>query len=241
MGICLTADRGVLTTYAAVLFNERGEQLRTIPLAGVPSRCRMSPDGKTAADTIFLTGHSYSSMDFTTQTRLLDTATGAVIADLEDFAVTRDGAPFHAKDFNFWGVTFTPDSRGFYCTLSSDRKHYLVRGDMKTRTASVVHENVECPSVSPDGTRVAYKKRFAAGHRLQWQLHVLDLASSTETPLSERRSVDDQLEWLDNENVLYAVPSAESSAGADIWRADAGGQGMPGLFLPLAYSPAVIR
>lgn len=34
-----------------------------------------------------------------------------------------------------------------------------MRGDVTARTLTTVHRNVECPSLSPDGTRVAYKKR----------------------------------------------------------------------------------
>jgi hypothetical protein len=240
-GICLTADRGVFTTYTARLFDVNFQDRFTIPLKGVPSRCRMSPNGKVAVFTVFLTGHSYTSMDFTTQTILLETGSGAVIANLEDFAVTRDGQPFRAADFNYWGVTFTPDSKNFFCTLSSNRKHYLVKGDIASRTASVIHENVECPSLSPDGARVAYKKRFVIDNRLVWQLHILDVASGKEEALAERRSVDDQLEWLDENHVLYALPESETGTGTTVWQVSADGKKPPGVFLSKAYSPAVVR
>ena len=243
-GICLTADRGVFTTYAAQLFDSTFQTRFTLPLHGGPSRTRVSPDGTLAGFTVFLSGHGYDSLDFSTETLLVDFATGSVVASLEtDFRVTRDGQPFQATDFNFWGVTFTPDSKHFYCTLSSSHLHYLIRGDIATRTAEVVHENVECPSVSPDGTRVAYKKRFIIDNRLLWQLHVLDLATQTETPLAEKRSVDDQIEWLDNEQVLYAVSDNPEGASAttNVWKADAAGKKAPELFLPRAYSPAVVR
>ena len=242
-GICLTANRGVLTTYAATIFDSMQTPLSTMPLGGEPSRCRMSRDGRLAAFTVFVSGHSYSSLDFSTETLLVDAASGATIANVEAFAVTRNGQPFRAKDFNFWGVSFTPDSKRFYCTLSTNRMQYLVEGDIATRTASVVHDNVECPSVSPDGLRVAYKKRLVVDRRVVWQLHVLDLAGMRDTPLRETRSVDDQLEWLDNDHVLYAVSEnpAGSSASTDVWVADAGGMTPPQLFLAKAYSPAVVR
>jgi hypothetical protein len=242
-GICLTADRGVFTSYAAHLFDASFVRRQTIPLNGVPSRCRMSPDGRLAAFTVFLSGHGYASLDFSTETLLADAETGAVLANLEEFAVSRDGQPFRAADFNFWGVTFAPDSRRFYCTLSSDRRHYLVEGDAIARTARVIHENVECPSVSPDGTRIAYKKRVLEEGRVGWELHVLDLATRQDTALSETRSVDDQLEWLDNARVLYALSASPSgvSASTDVWEADAAGRTPPRLFLPNAYSPAVVR
>jgi hypothetical protein len=242
-GICLTADRGVFTTYAAQLFDTKLKPLFTIPLNGGPSRSRVSRDGAIAACTVFVSGHGYDSVDFSTQTLLFETATGNLRGSLEDFSVTRDGQPFRAADFNFWGVTFTPDSRHFYCTLSSNRAHYLVEGDIAGRTAKVVHDNAECPSVSPDGTRVAYKKRFIIEDRLVWQLHVLDLATMKETALAEKRSVDDQIEWLDNAHVLYAVSDNPegSSATTNVWKGDADGKTAPEMFIAKAYSPAVVR
>jgi hypothetical protein len=241
-GICLAADRGVFTTYAARLFDANTFQiLSEFPLNGVPSRSRVSADGRLAALTVFVSGHGYDSLDFSTQTLLVDVAQGKVIADLEGFAVTRDGQRFVNKDFNFWGVTFTPDAAHFYATLSTNRQHFLVKGNIASRSAVVVHANVECPSLSPDGTRVAYKKRLMEGNRVVWQLHVLDLKTRRETRLGERRSIDDQLEWLDNDHVLYAVPGSATgpSASTDIWKIGADGVGTPTLFLAKAYSPSV--
>jgi len=242
-GICLSTEPPMYTTYAAQLFDAKFQPQFKIPLQGGPSRTRVSPDGKLAGVTVFVTGHGYASVDFTTQTLLIDTATGKALADLETFRITRDGQPFQSKDFNFWGVTFTSDSKRFYCTLSSNRKHYLVLCDVAGRTGKVLHENVECPSVSPDGKHVAYKKRSTANNRVEWQLHVLDLASMQETPLAEKRSVDDQLEWLDNNQVLYSVSDnpGGSSPTTNVWRVDIGGTNAPELFLAKAYSPAVVR
>jgi hypothetical protein len=196
-----------------------------------------------AAITVFLTGHSYDSVDFTTQTLLVDAMTGQVLANLEDFAVTRDGQPISAIDFNFWGVTFSPDSKRFYSTLSTNRQHYLVEADIAKRTARVIHQNVECPSLSPSGALIAYKKRLSTPGRIEWQLHILDLATMKETPLAERRSVDDQIEWLNDATVLYALPesSAVSSAVTDVWRADVDGKSAPEMLLRMAYSPTAVR
>jgi hypothetical protein len=244
VGICLVARRGVVTHYLGQLFDARTFAVRSeFPLQGTPSRNRVSTDGRLAAYTVFLTGHGYSSLDFSTQTVILDAQTGKPITDLEhDFTVTRDGATVKAQDFNFWGVTFA-DTSTFYATLSTGGKHYLVRGNLAARTMTMIHENVECPSVSPDGRRIAYKKRLNEGGRVLWQLQVLDLASNEETALAERRSIDDQLEWLDNSHVLYSVPSdsQDMGGGTDVWVADAQGRGKPRLFIASAYSPAVVR
>jgi hypothetical protein len=243
-GICLSADRGVFTTYAATLFDAKTFEKRgTFALKGIPSRTRVSVDGSLAGLTVFASGHGYSTLDFSTQTLLIDFATGSVLADLEDFKVTQDGAVIENPDFNFWGVTFTPDAKNFFATLSTGGKHFLIRGNIAARTAVVIHENVECPSLSPDARRVAYKKRLMDGNRVFWQLHVLELATGRETALSERRSIDDQLEWLDNRNVLYSVPSADdsSSPSTDVWRVAVDARTAPRLFLRNAYSPATAR
>lgn len=242
-GICLAAKWGAVPTYYARIFDAEFQTTASFPLKGTPSRTRVSPDGKLAGLTVFLSGHSYATVDFTTETLLIDLASGESLGSVEDYQFTRDGLPFRAADFNLWGVSFTPDSRAFYCTLSSNRKHYLVRCDIASRTGTVVHENVECPSVSPDGLRVAYKKRLNVDGRLFWQLHVLDLATKSETPLAEKRSVDDQLEWLDEATVLYAVSDNPegSSATTNVWKADATGETPAEIFLRKAYSPGVVR
>jgi hypothetical protein len=240
-GICLAANRGLVTSYAAKLFDAKTFKIiAEIPLNGVPSRCRMSSGGKLAALTVFISGHSYASVNFTTQTLLIEVETGRIIADLEQFSVSRNGQPFSNKDFNFWGVTFTPDARNFYATLSTNQQHFLVKGDIANRSATVVYENVECPSLSPNASRIAYKKRFIADGRIFWQLHILDLKTYQETPLSEKRSVDDQLEWLDNDHVLYSLPenATGGSASTNIWMAAANGGSAPKIFLKKAYSPS---
>jgi hypothetical protein len=242
-GMCLAASRGVVTTYAAKIFNAATyEVITSVPLAGVPSRTRVSADGRLAAATVFVTGHGYDAVDFSTQTLLIDTSNGNVIADLESFRAIENGAPISSADFNFWGVTFTPDGKHFFATLSTGGRHLLVRGDIAERYVEVLHENVECPSLSPDGTRVAYKRRLVENGRISWELYVLDLATGSETPLAERRSVDDQLEWLDDHHVLYSVPSeGNATPTTNVWVTATDGSGKPELFLPSAYSPAVIR
>lgn len=243
-GICLSTDRGVITTYAALLFDPATYQIQTrIPLPGIPSRTRLSADGRMAAYTVFISGHSYSSVDFSTQTMLIDAEAGKPIANLEEFVVTRDGQAFKNADFNFWGVTFTRDGSEFFATLSTQGQHYLVRGTVATRKATVVRDNVECPSLSPDGTRVAYKKRMSPTGQPVWRLHVFDLATRRDIELPEDRSVDDQLEWLDDATLVYATPDSQSGSTAttDIWRVAADGKSKPTLFISKGYSPAAVH
>jgi Tol biopolymer transport system component len=106
----------------------------------------------------------------------------------------------------------------------------------------VVRDGVECPSLSPDGTRLVYKSRSLEGGRLIWRLRVVDLASGRETELAETRSVDDQAEWLDDSRVLYGLTRATAGSGSsDVWAARADGTGTPELFIADAFSPSVVR
>ena len=71
-GVCLTARRGVVTTYQAIIFNSSFQPLHAIPLGGTPSRVRVSPDGRMAAVTVFVSGHAYAATGFSTRTSILD-------------------------------------------------------------------------------------------------------------------------------------------------------------------------
>ena len=105
-------------------------------LTGILSRARVSPDGRYGAATTFITGHSYLDNGYSTLTELIDMQSGKRIVDLEKFKVTRDGEPFKAIDFNFWGVTFARDSNRFYATLGTAGKTYLLEGDLQARRAA---------------------------------------------------------------------------------------------------------
>jgi WD40-like Beta Propeller Repeat len=247
-GLCLEAKRGVFTTFQAHIFDRDLHILRTLPLTGIPSRARLSPDGNRAAFTVFVSGHSYAGADFSTRTSIVDAVSGKMLAeDLESFLVLKNGAPFKAQDFNFWGVTFSRDSNRFYATLGSGGQFYLIEGDVNRREARIVHAGVECPSLSPDNRRIAFKRRVGAGERLArfaWRLYVLDLATLAETALpGETRNVDDQVEWLDNDQIVYALPDdvPHATAATNTWALASDGTGAPRLVQPLAFSPAVVR
>ena len=239
-GVCLTSDRGVFTTYSAVLFDGQMRPGVRLPLNGIPSRARVSPSGHLAAMTVFLAGQSYAALSFSTQTTILDTVRGEVlIPDLETLSVSRDGAPFRSPDFNFWGVTFAHDENRFFATLWSRGKAYLIEGDLANRTARVIYNDVECPSLSPDNTRIAFKRRRGSSGA-DWHIYILDLKTLTERASGEVRSVDDQMEWLDNEHVLYALSRSENGSGAstDIWVVPVAPGGTPHQLLRGAFSPA---
>ena len=242
-GVCLTTDR-FYTTHAIMVFDGAFEPLHRLPLHGVPSRVRLAPNGRLAAVTVFVSGHSYLDEGFSTETSVVDTYSGERrVADLEEFRVHRDGSPFRAVDFNFWGVTFAADSDRFYATLGTGGTVYLVEGRVSTRRVDVVLEGVECPSLSPDQSRIVFKRRLPLATGFGWRLHVMDLRSRAVMPLAEPRSVDDQAEWLDDSTILYAIPdpSAPTPMVTDVWRVPADGSGTPELLLEGASSPAVLR
>ncbi len=233
-GICLVPIHGLVTTYKAVTFDSNFQPVHEIDLNGAPTRARVSPDGRYGVATVFVFGHSYADANFSTQTILVDMDSGASLGDLETFTTMRDGEVIQSEDFNFWGVTFSADdSNLFFATLRTAGKTYLVRGDVEDRTMEVLRENVECPSLSPDGTRIGFKK-LTDGLIGQWRLHVLDLETMTETALAETRNIDDQVEWLDDRTVLYGD-------GEHIWSVPADGGGTPATLITDGLSPAVVR
>jgi len=222
-------------------FDDRFVAGRTLKQAGLTSRARMSADGRLAASTVFETGNGYNAPGFSTNTLITTVATGASV-DLEQFAVSMDGQRLRADDVNFWGVTFAADGNRFYATLGTNGHAYLVEGDPAARTARVLADGVECPSLSPDGTRVAYKKPLPGDQR-RWRLHVLDLRTMADTTLADPRSVDDQVEWLDSSRIAYGVQDEGPPATLDVnlWTVPADGTGAPTMFLAHATSPAVAR
>lgn len=232
-GICIARGTGFASGYAVQLFDSRFRVRKSIPVQGIPSRARVSPDGRYGAVTMFVTGHAYATPGtFSTQTTLIDMRAGTKIADLEQFAVTDGSKRITAVDVNFWGVTFARDPDTFYATLATGGKTYLLRGSVRARQATVLHENVECPSLSPDGKRIVFKYRTRSAER-PWRLTVLDLSTMHETPLAEPRSVDDQAEWLDDGHILYGLDGA-------VWEVPADGTGHPQRYLSAAGSPAVV-
>lgn len=236
-GICLRREIHMFNAQTIATLVDADFQLRfTIRTDGIPSRARISSDGRYAAFTVFLTGHSYSDAQLSTATLLVNVERGTTIANLEEFQVLQDGKVTKSPDFNYWGVTFQRDSNFFYATLRTGGINYLVHGDIKSRTMNVVYKGVECPSLSPDGKRVAFKKLIS---RNNWRLTVLDLATLQETPLAETMSVDDQAEWLDDHHVLYAI--VDGAAWMSIKVVPSDGSGQPQIFAKGATSPAVVR
>jgi hypothetical protein len=244
--VCLAVEQRPSIGHRAYVLQDldhHPEVVRALDLPGLPSRVRVSGDGRLAAYTVFVAGDSYLSAGFSTRTRLLDLETGRELGDLEQRHVTKGQSRFQAVDQNFWGITFAPDASRFFATLGTGGKLFLVMGEPASRGLVVLDEGIECPSLSPDGTRIAFKHTRAGSAPPHWQPAVLELSTRRVTLLPEARSVDDQIEWLDDDHVLYGLrgPQAIQPRRADIWRLSADGRGAPALLLADAESPAVLR
>jgi hypothetical protein len=238
--ICLSSDRGFITTYGAHILDNNLHETQSLPFIGVPSRARLSLDGAYAATTSFTSSDSYASLSFSTRTYVTAVG-GQTLGNLEDFTLIHDGRSIAPVDRNFWGVTFASDDDTFYATVRWSGHTWLVRGSLSQRRMVTLHEDAECPSLSPDGTQIVFKQRgdLPLG---KWRLVDYDIASGTVTPLSETRSVDDQVEWLDETHVLYALARSGAQRSIDdVWSVPISGSGKPKLLIPEASSPAVVH
>ncbi|MEW2524977.1 TolB-like translocation protein [Streptomyces sp. NPDC047071] len=218
--ICVRTRPGPLSAQSAQVRvytgGARGPEV-TLPVWGAPSRARVSPSGQLVTWTVFRTGDSYAVPGrFSTTAGIYDLRDGHHYGSLEDFEPFVDGERYREQDVNFWGVTFAADDRTFYATMASQGRTWLMRGDLVRRTLTAVRRNVECPSLSPDGRRIAYKKRTKDG---RWRLHVLRLGGGAaargsgggpgvreDVALAETAHVDDQPAWLDDATLAYARP-----------------------------------
>lgn len=235
-GICLALQPGVLPPITDVVVVGRDMSVvykKSLP--GTPSRARVSPDGKIVYWTVFVTGDSYAVTGFSTRAGLYDLEKKQLIKSIEEMAMYVDGRRYHSSDINYWGITFAGDGNRFYATMSSKGKTHLVEADYQDFNGKAMLENVECPALSPDEKRIAFKQRNPDG---TWRLAVVDLATRKIVRTAETGNVDDQPLWRDNSTLLYGLTG--SDGGSDIWSVPADGSGAPVLVVPDAASPAVL-
>ncbi|RDI22290.1 hypothetical protein [Lentzea flaviverrucosa] len=234
--VCLKLS-GPGPTYSAEV-SRGGKPVKTVPLPGIPSRAKVSQSGNVVSWTSFVTGDSYSVPGgFSTRTGFYDLRTGETAESLEHFAATVEGVLHAASDVNYWGLTVASDDKTFYATLASGGFTWLVKGDLVTKSVTTLRRDAECPSLSPDGTKVAYKKRI--GRLGPWDLAVLDLATDTEKRLPGTAGIDDQATWLTpGELAFAAVPKDAKLPAVHVVPAD--GAHDARVLIPDATSPSPV-
>ena len=237
--VCLAARRGVVTTYSARVLTANMKPVQPLPLTGIPSRARLSADAKYASTTTFVAGDSYAGASFSTRTTITKVG-DRTVGDLESFSLLHDGRRIAPPDRNFWGVTFAPDDNSFYATVAWSGHTWLAKGDLAKKTITTIRQDAECPSLSPDGKHIVYKRRGSLPPG-QWRLVGYDIASGRVTPLTETRSVDDQVAWLDDSHVMYGLPRAAQRAVDDVWTVPIAGPAKPRMLIAQAWSPALVR
>ncbi|MET0789667.1 MAG: hypothetical protein ABWY33_10530 [Cellulomonas sp.] len=238
---CLINHPGVAASYEGVALDSDWQQVASNDLPGIPSRTRMSPDGTLVATTVFVAGHSYMSTGFSTATEVHEFGGSERWSNLEDFQLVIDGREVNPVDRNVWGVTFVDDET-FYATAATGGRTWLVEGDLVDRTLTSITSNAECPALSPDEDRVAFKVDVQPGRAVVWGLAVLDLATGERTLLENGpRGVDDQVEWLDEDTLLYGLPRSDEPGVTDVWSVDATADAEPQLLVEEAWSPSVVR
>jgi hypothetical protein len=232
---CLRTEPGILTKFEAAVYDTAWRERDSWPLPGIPSRTRVSPDGRLVATTSFVTGHSYAGTGFSTETAVTALTAPDVLtlqessySNLEDFTLLVGGRELTAVDRNIWGVTFADDGDTFYATAAAAGRNWLMRGSLAGRTMTALRETAECPSISPDGRRVAYKKSSGAAPVSHWDIAVLDLSTGRETVIPMEDSV-------------YGQPRSGQPGDSDVWAVRAAAGSQPQLFIEHAWSPAVVR
>ncbi|KOV85397.1 hypothetical protein ADL03_11195 [Nocardia sp. NRRL S-836] len=236
--VCLRLA-GIGPSYEAAVLDANDKVLRTVALPGTPSRARVSQSGKVVSWTTFVTGDSYSVPGgFSTRTGVLDLNTGTLIESLEAFRSTVGGEVVAAADINYWGVTVAKDDRTFYATMATAGRTWLMKGDLVARTMVDVRQTAECPSLSPDGTKVAYKKRTSRTG--PWRLAVTNLGTGAETVIEGTTGIDDQAAWLDDDTLVYAATNGDEKRSS-IYRVPADGSAAPRVLIASAASPVPVH
>ena len=178
---------------------------------------------------------------FSTATRIRE-VDGTDYGNLERFKLLLDGKQVAPVDRNVWGVTFADDDRPSTRPwrpagrLPGPGRPGRPHPDRDPRRVA------ECPALSPDGSKVAYKierrpgrpdpldrRRPRPGHR----------QGGPARP-TRPRSVDDQVQWLDDDTLLYGLPRDDETGVTDVWPVDTYPDAKPSLLIEDAWSPAVI-
>ncbi len=237
-GFCL-GERGI-SAYVAEFFDltkpdlPKRDEWNTI----LPSRAQVSPGGLWTASTVFASGTSYQDVgNFSTFVEFASVENVNRRWGARNFKVESDDPKYVDPEGNFWGVTFIDDDQ-FYITHGLGTDIDILKGTISTRTLEPTGWLGSCPSLSPDGSTLVVKEMDGEN----FQLVTIDVATGERTPLGETRSVDDQINWMSDDTILYALHTNEKPEEIqpefDIWSLNITDGSEPELFLPNADSPA---
>jgi hypothetical protein len=235
-GVCVVNETvKTVSMHAAYAFDGTLARGRRIALAGVPTRVRVAPNGRHAAITTYQEEETPEGERLAIDSIVVDLRTGRTLADLRQFRLDNDGLPPIARPIDVSSVAFERDSDRFFAAVASSSEHYLVAGSISERRMTAIRTGVASESLSPDGQQLVVKKMGEHGF---WRLAVIDLRTWHERQLVHERSVDDQVEWLDNDHVLYHDADENSSS---LWMLPVDGVNGPRLFVRDAVSGVVQR
>ncbi|KAG1647470.1 hypothetical protein GQR58_030576 [Nymphon striatum] len=205
--MCMSPRDSVVPTWEAVAYDltdpELGELMRRP--AALPSRARVDPSGQFVAYTEFVSGHDYTSAgEFSTRT---------VVYGLDDDDL------FISDSGERWRRSLPGQRSQLLGCLYSEA----------TNEAEPLNLEGSCPSVSPDGRFIVYKRadfdRAVLGEESNIRLVLHDTDTGQERLLGETRFVDDQVEWLDEDTIVYAIKRDDEESiqpAYDVCAADGG-------------------
>ena len=237
-GLCLVQEQVQgQSAFTAYTFDQTLTRRNRIVLRGVPTRARVSPDGRRATITTFAEEESPEGERLATDSMIIDVRSGRVIASLRDFQVIHDQQPPITGVIDIGSVAFEDDGDRFFATLSTETERYLVAGSVQERRVTAIRPGIANEALSPDGNHLAVKRLI--GDRGFWQLGVIDLRTWTERDLNQGpRSIDDQVEWLDNNHVMYHDTAQDTTA---LWMLPIDGVSGPSIFVRDAFSGTTQR
>jgi hypothetical protein len=235
-GVCTVPEpRGDDVVHVAYVFDRTLAPGMRIELVGVPTRVRVAPTGRVAAITTY--AHEAEDAALVTTSIVVDLGSGAVKADLSTFELDPVGAPANAAGGAVSGLAFERDGNRFFATLAVDAEPMLVAGSLSERRITALRTGVSNEALSPNGRRLIVKKLVE--QRGFWQLAVIDLSTWEELELPQGpRSVDDQVEWLDDHHLMYADVDDGTTS---LWILAADGRSAPTVLVKNAYSGVLQR
>ena len=234
-GICIARKQSLTASYEARILGPDLRVRHTVKLAGVPSRARVSPTAAMARRPRSSAGtRTPEPGQFSTETALYDMRRGRRIADVERFAVHGRRPPHRRRRREPVGRHVRRARLGPLLRDACDPRRHAPRRGQRARAPG---------ACDPRQRRVPVAVAGRHAHRLQearrqgpggLALPRARPRTGRETPLAEERPIDDQLEWLDDDNLLYR-------AAGTSWTVRADGSGTAREYLAAADSPAVVR